>query len=179
MVPTRGNVAPVDRSLTQDEDEDEDDEEDDDEGYQEGGVPQAAMSESLMRALGIPITNPISTDWRPPARPGLDNSAPIVPMPKDNRSRHNEDRITTHSQDVYYNTQQEVDEDEEEEDDEDGDEDDDEEEEDVVHSIPRGAMSLSLMRALGLDTTGLDVPTDWRPPSAPGLSNSSPLARLS
>jgi len=57
-------------------------------------------------------------------------------------------------------------------DDDDDDYDDDEEEEEGA--LPSSNMSLSLMKALGMDTAGVDeVATDWRPPSQSGLQHST------
>eukprot|EP01038_Epipyxis_sp_PR26KG_P009984 gene9984-13434_t len=39
----------------------------------------------------------------------------------------------------------------------------------------RGAMSASLMKALGMDTIGKEVETDWKPPSNTGVTNSKPI----
>ena len=36
-------------------------------------------------------------------------------------------------------------------------------------------MSANLMEALGLDTTGVDRSTDWKPPAYSGVSNSKPI----
>lgn len=53
----------------------------------------------------------------------------------------------------------------------DDEDDDDEEDEDGSESeLPKGMnMSLNLMRALGLDTTGMECETDWKPPSDIGI----------
>jgi hypothetical protein len=62
-------------------------------------------------------------------------------------------------------------------DEEEEDYDDDEEEEDDDNdegALPSSNMSLSLMKALGMDTAGVDeVATDWRPPSRSGLQHSA------
>ena len=59
---------------------------------------------------------------------------------------------------------QEDDEDDDDEDDEDEEDEDEEEEEEEEEARP-AAMSLNLMRALGMDTTGMECETDWKPPA--------------
>ena len=58
--------------------------------------------------------------------------------------------------------------------DDDDDDDDYDEEEEEEGALPSSNMSLSLMKALGMDTAGVDeVATDWRPPSQCGLQHSA------
>eukprot|EP00981_Chlorochromonas_danica_P000433 scaffold96_cov167-Ochromonas_danica.AAC.40 len=139
------------------EDEDEDEDEEDDTDYDESYLLNTAMSPDLLRALGLPVAN-VETDWRPPEKAGLKNSVPIV--------SNSPQRVKP-----------EEDEEEEEEDD---DEDDDDNDGDILDDngydknfVPSGGMSLGLMRALGLDTSNVEVKTDWKPPSHSGLNNSS------
>ena len=65
---------------------------------------------------------------------------------------------------------------EEEDDDEDYDEDDDDEDYDYGDDddeeggeLNIANMSVNLMRALGMDTTGMEVETDWKPPDVTGI----------
>lgn len=56
----------------------------------------------------------------------------------------------------------------------DDDDEKEEEEEEEEDALPLSNMSLSLMKALGMDTTGVEeVVTDWRPPSQSGLQHSA------
>eukprot|EP01039_Chlorochromonas_danica_P000303 gene303-325_t len=63
-----------------DDDEEDDDEEEEEEEEEEGrDLLHTAMSPDLMRLLGLqPSDLAMSTDWKPPSRPGLDNSSPII-----------------------------------------------------------------------------------------------------
>ena len=55
-------------------------------------------------------------------------------------------------------------------DDSDYDDDDDDYEDEGDDELPKGMnMSLNLMRALGLDTTGMSCDTDWKPPDEVGI----------
>ncbi len=71
-MPTYGN----------DEDEEEDDEDEEDDDVDDSSLPNdIAMSDNLKRILGLlPMDSAptVQTDWKPPARSGLDNSDPIV-----------------------------------------------------------------------------------------------------
>ena len=44
--------------------------------------------------------------------------------------------------------------------------------------IPGIAMSSNLMSALGLDSSEVDVKTDWKPPSRAGLDNSDAIVKF-
>lgn len=72
--------------------------------------------------------------------------------------------------------------DEEDEEDEDDDDEgsgwDDDDEEDTGRERQPITMSLNLMRALGLDTTGMTEETDWVPPTFSGVENSKPIANF-
>ena len=51
----------------------------------------------------------------------------------------------------------------------------DEEDDDDGEYIPSGSMSLSLMAALGLNTEGITIETDWKPPEVTGKIRSDKL----
>jgi len=76
----------------------------------------------------------------------------------------------------------EEDEEEDEDEDDDGsDEGQDEEgdgyDDENLGNLVGGNMSVSLMQALGLDTAGRNVETDWKPPTFSGVANSDRLIR--
>ncbi len=54
-----------------------------------------------------------------------------------------------------------------------GPQDDDEDynwdDDDDPDAVPKISMSLNLMKALGLDTTGMEVESDWKPPERSGI----------
>jgi len=188
IIPTKINQIPV----VHDEDNEEDDEEDD-----EDYVPleATAMSNELRKALGLPLnitatafnTNNTSatSDWKPPSRPGLNNSTPIFPTISSSTGnnyqkasnatvpflRSSSAKYSSNSNSNYSNNDED-----EEEDGEDEEEDDDEEEEDNDAIPTRVAMSQSLMKALGLTVNDeKEMVTDWKPPDRAGLDNSRPL----
>ena len=61
------------------------------------------------------------------------------------------------------------DDDDDEDDDSDDDEDDEEEEEEEEGALPKN-MSINLMKAMGMDTTGMVCETDWTPPQQSGIA---------
>ena len=69
---------------------------------------------------------------------------------------------------------EEEDSDEEESDDDDDDEDEDE---DAISNriLKTSNMSVSLMKALGMDVSDKEVKTDWKPPTHAGMTNSKRL----
>ena len=69
------------------------------------------------------------------------------------------------------------DDDEDDYDDEDDDDDDDDSELDQEDDRPI-AMSLDLMRIMGMQTPHVQIETDWRPPEKPGLDNSARLFNI-
>jgi hypothetical protein len=72
------------------------------------------------------------------------------------------------------------DEDDDDEDEDDDDDDDEEEEEDGDgDGIPKIAMSANLMKALGMDTSGVDTATDWKPPERPGIDANPDSLKIS
>lgn len=180
----------ADRGDEDEEEGDDEEEEDDEEGealFDEMGnlvaedhLLHTAMSPQLMALLGLKPVE-IATDWQPPSRPGLDNSAPLIsfanaPSPTRTNDEVHEwvDRVV--STRTVTRSAGEVNEGDEEEEEEDSDEEEDEEEddEDLLHT----AMSPDLMRLLGLAPA--EIATDWKPPDHPGLDNSAPIvARVS
>eukprot|EP01031_Cornospumella_fuschlensis_P028134 gene28134-33973_t len=219
LVPTKHNVAPAHKddstrgveaaaaAAAEEEEEDDDDDNEEDEGYDdsegeedsgdvEGRLYSTAMSPALMAALGLAPSTPIVTDWKPPDRPGLDNSRPIVSMASMDSAATSAETVMSpwaqqmHDSNNFYRApslrrSQEAGsntvglsisaEDEEEDEDEEDDYEEEEEEEDMskFKDIP---MSAALRQALGLPE--VVVETDWRPPAAPGLNNSAPLVKF-
>eukprot|EP01031_Cornospumella_fuschlensis_P033014 gene33014-39934_t len=191
VYPSRASPAPA-RNLpfiqpddVEDDGEDYEDDDDYDDDGDEVDITQdmgANMSASLRAALGLPVLGAQTpTDWVPPARSGLSNSAPLaqgLPVLGSGIS-YQQQRVVT---DNYGHGNGEYNDDDGEEEDEDnyGDDDDDEQGDDAgTDFVPSGGMSLSLMRALGLvpEGQGEEVATDWTPPSHPGLNNSRPLVQ--
>ena len=80
-----------------------------------------------------------------------------------------------HRVEFKYEQATDDDNDDEEDDDDEGMEDDEEEEEEEEDiQLPTSNMSLSLMRALGMNTTGVEeVRTNWKAPSKSGLEHSA------
>jgi len=71
------NAEEVDEEEDYDEDDEDYDVEFDMDDYGDNDTPSAAMSESLMIALGLDVTNrpKVESDWKPPSHSGLDYSA--------------------------------------------------------------------------------------------------------
>lgn len=203
---------------------DVDGDEDEDEDHHQFATKN--MSPNLLAALGLAppastTTTTAPSTWKPPSRPGLDNSAPIVVVHKGRanmmppssgggavgpsslshspspaasasapfrpRDHVAEDGIPFHparrksyyaaeEEEIYLEGKEEAEDDDEEED-----ENEDEEDEHGARGGGGGlptnvTMSLSLMQALGLDTSHVTATvTDWQPPSRSGLSNSKRL----
>jgi hypothetical protein len=158
----------------EEDEEEEDEDEEDDENYIttiESGLSTVALSPDLMKLMGRTPSNNINKNtgmplnmvtWKPPARSGLKNSAPIV--------------ATVYNQSTLYG--------ENDEDDDDDDDDDYIDEEDDERGLdengyPRVAMSSNLLQALGIQSTSVsstvNTISDWKPPSHAGLHNSTPL----
>eukprot|EP00981_Chlorochromonas_danica_P000458 scaffold96_cov167-Ochromonas_danica.AAC.65 len=176
-----------------DDDEEDDDEEEEEEEEEEGrDLLHTAMSPDLMRLLGLqPSDLAMSTDWKPPSRPGLDNSSPIIKSKQlsisDDETTHRQinnnqsGHITSATTDQSYRNagdegNYEEEEDDEDDDDEDEEEDEEDEEEMDVSRFEGVSMSAALRQALGLPP--LNQETDWRPPQESGLHNSAPIVRF-
>jgi len=133
--------------------------------------------------------------WKPPSKAGLDNSEPIFVSAKSasqyTHDKHVEESPVTSTETTpppmaepkdspkmsrqnsagssKRNSEKGGDDDEDEDDDDDDyyyDEDEEGEEEEYT---PPANMSLNLMRALGMDTTGMECETDWKPPDKVGI----------
>jgi hypothetical protein len=133
------------------------------------------LSPNLLALFGKPRSEAKSTaslgSWRAPEKYGLDNSERILPA---------KSQFKAESKDEYED-EKEVDvadaktmsRDDSEYDDDDDDDDEDYEDDDDARSesdvLRLENMSVNLMRALGLDTTGMEVETDWKPPSVTGI----------
>jgi hypothetical protein len=174
-----------------DEDYDDDDEDDDEDYYyndnddeNDSQVPVIAMSANLMKALGLDTSEiDTDTDWKPPARSGLDNSAPIINLipvrieiptkSNFNSSIVKDNAVTNSASLIESNSNNYNNSDDEDEDDENDDYfafDDAVGDDEVRGSV---GMSANLMRILGLDPT--EISSDWKPPNQSGLSNSLPI----
>ena len=133
--------------------------------------------------------------WKPPSAAGLDNSEPIFVSAK-SASQYFYDKqgeaeastatstetapppmaepkesppMTRHSSAASSKHGSEKGGDDDEDDDDDGDYYYDEDDEDEEEYTPPANMSLNLMRALGMDTTGMECETDWKPPDKVGI----------
>eukprot|EP01031_Cornospumella_fuschlensis_P028135 gene28135-33974_t len=190
--PSRASPAPARNPpfiQPDDVDDDGEDEDDYDDDGDEADITQdmgANMSASLRAALGLPVLGAQPpTDWVPPARSGLSNSAPLARglpvLGGSSGISYQQQLVVTDNYghgDGEYSDDDGQDEDEDNYGDDDDDDDDDEQGDDAgTDFVPSGGMSLSLMRALGLvpEGQGEAVVTDWTPPSHPGLNNSRPL----
>ena len=160
------------------------------------------LSQNLLMALGIQVDNTtkkMDIDWKPPSQYGLNNSARIIPSriipirsnsaasiafsdsgPGDRRRNdsYNESKSNYDRDDEGKNNEDDEEEDDDDEDDDDDDDDwgydDDDEDTEIRGSV---AMSASLMKALGMDISGVDVSTDWKPPDFTGLHNSDRIIK--
>ena len=181
------------------------DSDDDDYGFDEDRPVN--MSHNLLVALGLEAASPnmkkLETDWKPPTRAGLDNSSRIISIKSspghevkihyndNNKSNTNSNNNTSnHStskgqspndnnkQQYNENKQAQYEEDENEDDGEDDDwgydDDDDEEGGGLDKSV---VMSANLMKALGMDISGVDTTTDWKPPEFTGVANSERIIK--
>jgi len=138
------------------------------------------MSPNLLLLFGKPVAprKDNNSGWNAPDKAGMSNSNAVVPTEK---NAYKEEARAARVQPPAESKSQEPapakiekmksddDEEEEEEDDDDDDEDYDDEEEE--EDRPPIAMSLNLMKALGLDTTGMEevVLDDWKPPDKIGI----------
>jgi hypothetical protein len=109
--------------------------------------------------------------WVAPSSYGLDNSRPIIKFNKDTNFNGN---FFGNYEVVSFDEINDDNEGGSDEDDEDWDEDDDddydEEGDDDEEYLPSGAMSASLMAALGLSVEHVNTETDWKPPTTFGLT---------
>ncbi|RYG69554.1 hypothetical protein EON64_02435 [archaeon] len=138
-------------------------------------------------------------DWKPPDRPGLDNSRLILAIESSDSamaSAHSEGSARTqqiYDSNYFYsvslpgplvsgvdarnNAREKEEENYEEGEDDDGDnEDDDDEERHNMAKFNNIPMSAALRQALGLPVQ--EQETDWRLPAASGLSNSASIVRF-
>eukprot|EP01035_Chromulina_nebulosa_P016974 gene16974-22470_t len=163
---------------------------------------KANLSDNLSQIMNKKSnkSNNKKIEWTPPSVPGLQNSLPIfknrydMTAPSKNVSavefkkskdsdqvynnviankikQRNLDRnIPSEPKGVdrYRNDYQSFNEDEEDEDDD---------EQDYELDMSKLNMSANLMEALGLSTSNINKSTDWRPPTATGLTNSKPIVR--
>jgi hypothetical protein len=122
-----------------------------------------------------------NSDWSAPTKAGMSNSAAVRPTEKNTYKEEMQavakanDNAVSESKHEAEAKAEKMDEDEEEEEEDDDDDDDDgnydyEEDEDE-EARPAIKMSLNLMRALGLDTTGMEEEemSDWKPPERTGI----------
>eukprot|EP01031_Cornospumella_fuschlensis_P039070 gene39070-47532_t len=173
--------APVTRDTESDQDEDE--EEDDSEyendapEYEENLRANISMAPSLMKLLGMEVTEPIVTDWKPPARPGLDNSAPLVPTKHNVAPAHRDDSTRGAAVAAAAAEEEEGDDGDDEEDEGYDDSEGEEDLGEVEGRLYATAMSPALMAALGL-APSTRIVTDWKPPDRPGLDNSRPIVSM-
>ena len=132
------------------------------------------MSYGILVALGLetPSKKKLETDWKPPSKSGLENSNRIIPIKS---VPGNEFKIQF--ADKKSNNDENDDDDDEEEDDDDDDWSDEEEDEDDDIQIPSIVMSANLMKALGMDISGIDTTTDWKPPAFTGVANSERIIK--
>lgn len=155
------------------DDDDESDGNDDDDDYNVDEIDFSArfqnLSPNLMASLGLTGSSEknekkFETDWKPPSRPGLDNSEPLI-----NHSNNINPNIN------YTQTQES---DEESEYDESDDDDDEIPDFSNFGNHFKTVLSPNLMQSLGLNPSQIEkVESDWKPPSAPGLNNSQPIIK--
>jgi hypothetical protein len=163
IIKSQGSAVKQNQMDEDDDDNDYDETEEEDDNL--GSLEDVAMSDDLRRILGLPVLNEnqkgisSNTNWKAPTSSGLANSEPII-------------RTSKNAAPVSYGDGGN--------DDDDGDEEEFDEDDEDDSADQEIEMSDNLKRALGLlpQDSRPTVQTDWKPPSRPGLDNSTPLVQM-
>lgn len=159
----------------------------------------AALSPNLMKLIGKVVPSESkAVDWTAPSKPGLENSSPIIKTKHNTADSKSDSKGTEFKMEhkavniskippAYSESKSEFKDepsDKEYGDKEQGDKEQsdtsseyeseygyDEGDADDFSNLHVSNLSPNLMKALGMDTTGVEVTTDWVPPETSGLQN--------